>query len=311
MDVLSNGVGAWLGALLHTRVSRRLASGTSLVGRFFLDLPLVGLLYLLVPLLWLNALAVGPDPARLLLTLLLGGFGGSVLAGLQRFRLGPDARGSARKIALVGALGYLIGMVPLLPLRPALVMLLAGVVTVRIWLAADRRDRRDAKERRFELRVLRSAAPAFALYLLGLALAPLAAGGGTWSATAGFPPASGVRTYLLARLLESVAAFTVLGYLVAETGGRRERRYPDDLRRVLAFTALAAVLVEAGKGWAVGDAASGAQLLVLLGAGAYGGWLYHLQREQIVRLVGGGVTRHFSPPSPAAAPPSGAPAWPP
>lgn len=288
VDVLSNGTGAWLGALLHRGIARRLGSGEALVGRFFFNLPLVGLLYLLVPILWLNELGIGPDPPRLLLTLLLASFGASVLAGLHRFRLAPAGRGSPARIALVAAAGCLLGVVPLLPRWPLVAGVLCGVVAgwVRVRAGRDRGER--TGDRRFELRVLRASAPLFGLYLLGFALAPLSGGVGDWSATLWFPPAAVVSTHLLARLLEGIAAFTVLGYLLAEASGRRELDYSADLPRVLAFTAFAGVLVEVASGWAPRDAASGAQLLLLLTAGAYGGWLYHLQREQIRRLVAGG-----------------------
>ena len=53
-DVLANGAGAYFGAVLQRRVSRRIAMDARTVGRLSLELPVMGLVYLLIPLLWLD-----------------------------------------------------------------------------------------------------------------------------------------------------------------------------------------------------------------------------------------------------------------
>src|SRR5262245_26521020 len=56
-DVVANGLGAYVGAELQRRLSRRIAMDARTVGRLSLELPLMGLVYLLIPLLWLDGLA--------------------------------------------------------------------------------------------------------------------------------------------------------------------------------------------------------------------------------------------------------------
>src|SRR5204862_4625526 len=83
-DVLANGAGGYLGAIAQRRLRRRIAMAARTVGRLSLERPLLGLVYLLVPLLWLDGLA-GVDSAMPLWPLLgLGLFGASVLAAAQR-----------------------------------------------------------------------------------------------------------------------------------------------------------------------------------------------------------------------------------
>ena len=55
MDVVTNGFGAWLGALLFKLLEKI----------FALELPLMNLVYLLIPLLWLNGLSLGGEIRRM------------------------------------------------------------------------------------------------------------------------------------------------------------------------------------------------------------------------------------------------------
>src|SRR5215208_2686180 len=58
MDILANAIGAGLGAVLHDLVSTRLVITPNLMGRLRLETPLMGLIYLLIPLLWIDGLAL-------------------------------------------------------------------------------------------------------------------------------------------------------------------------------------------------------------------------------------------------------------
>ncbi|HEX6050246.1 MAG TPA: VanZ family protein, partial [Gemmatimonadaceae bacterium] len=50
-DVLANGTGAYLGAVVQRRLARRISMDARTVGKLSLELPVMGLVYLLVPLL--------------------------------------------------------------------------------------------------------------------------------------------------------------------------------------------------------------------------------------------------------------------
>ena len=56
-DILANGAGAYLGAIGQVRLSRRIAMDARTVGRLSLELPVMGLVYLLIPLLWVDGIA--------------------------------------------------------------------------------------------------------------------------------------------------------------------------------------------------------------------------------------------------------------
>jgi hypothetical protein len=82
-----------------------------------------------------------------------------------------------------------------------------------------------------------------------------------------------------------VAAFTLLGYSVAELGGRVLAAYVDALPRLLAWSIALAVALEAVRGFHAGHGASLLRAAVLVAAALYGGWLYYLQRAHVVRLL--------------------------
>jgi hypothetical protein len=85
LDVAANGFGAWLGAaaaaVQHPRVRPEQVSVL-----FALEMPLMNVVYLLIPLLWLGGVSMGCEIHRLGPMLVLGVFGGamSVYAGRRR-----------------------------------------------------------------------------------------------------------------------------------------------------------------------------------------------------------------------------------
>ena len=273
-DVIANALGASLGAALTLRLRRRL-DPAALVGRLALQLPLVGLVYLLVPLGWLRALTAGAAPARAWALLMLGLFGASVLGAVQRRYLGPGGVASPRGMALVAGTWFFVLAGPALGVAPALVAGGTLFVAAFAWQRAAASPHATDGERRFEAATLRRAAPFLAAYLALLPLTAVDAAG----------PAG--HAYILG-LVESVAAFTVLGYAVAESFGRRELS-PVRGGALVAAAALAVVVGQAllhGAGaLAVGDAAVAAIVGTL--AALYGAWLYGLQRAQVRALVEG------------------------
>lgn len=287
VDLGTNAAGALAGALLQWAVARRIRLNARVVGRLALELPLMGLVYLLVPLLWLGSLAAREQALRLAPLLLLGLFGARVLAALQRNRFGPAGVLGVRGVAVAAGGWMALGVFPALAFHPAAAALLVATVAA-VAAHEARRPGEEAADRRFEARTLRRAAPAFAAYLLAMVLAPLAAGASGWTGWLGFAGrAASLSTSEQLHLLESVAALTVLGYLLAEARSRRELPYRALAPRLAAECGLAAAAIEGVRGFQPAWGASLAQLLLLVGAGLLGGWIFHLQREHVRAVVAG------------------------
>lgn len=277
-DVLANATGAWLGAWLHARSARHLGADTPLVGRLALELPVVGLVYVTLPLLTLAGLTASATAPRSLGVAALGGFGGVLLGSVQRRQFGPQGLVRPDVTAAAAGFWFAAGALPAVVTAPRAYVLGVAAATLGAWLVGRPGvPGVRAIERRFEGEALSRAAPWLAAYLL---LMPL---GDTASAE--------LTCVGILRDLEGVAAFTVLGYVLAEAWGRREWRYRSSLWHVgLAAGAVAAMLAVVrvamgGSAAAVWTTAAGVAVHAV--SAGYGGWIYHLQRAHVRALVAG------------------------
>ena len=268
-DVLANVAGATLGALAFDWCRRRL-DPSRVVGQLGLELPLMGLVYLLVPLGWLDALLLAAHPERWPLTLCLGLFGGSVLGAVQRRHFGPSGVLSAPGMGALAAGGWVLCSLPALSTRPVIVATTALGVGALTWYRAAEPapEPGPAVERRFELMTLLRAAPYFAAYLLLLGLVEPAAG-------------AALRRPVIVQLVETMGAFTLLGYMAAEAFSRFELPYHRAVPRVLAVAIPIALALGVARDAGPLTPAAWLGVAVTLVAATYGGWLFHLQRGRV------------------------------
>lgn len=295
LDVLTNTAGAAIGSLLFTRLAHRLRPGASAVRSLALELPLMGLVYLLLPLMWLVGLAGGgaggdSGSERAWLLLPLAAFGGAIIGAIHGAYLQPAERVSAFGLVAASGSWFLIAAIPGGRLEPR--VLLAGTIVAMgtAWLrsraAARARTRHGSGPHRFELPTLRLVLPLFAAYLALTALWPLTGATGTWQAGVELFPA--FRTELSQRMvfqaLEYTAAFTVAGYIIAEFHGRATANYRAVQFTVLRWGGALAVMLELARGWHAAFGASVLAATLAVAASVFGGWLYHLQREHVRAL---------------------------
>jgi hypothetical protein len=297
LDILANASGAGLGGLLCVLASRRVQAST-LVGRLSLELPLMGLVYLLVPLLWVGSLSIGDNTLRLGMLALPVVFGATLLGFMQRHHFGPAGAVSGSAMALVAAGGVLLGAFPALLRAPAAVLALSALAAAVVLRHATRPPGTD---RRFETPALRTALPFLALYLAAGAFAPLTEAGSVLGFSLPGDDNGAIRTVEILRLLHASAAFTLLGYTIAELRGRLELPFTATVRRVLLYSVPAAlgtrvigdfVLGPHDGAWAPGFRTL--WVFLSLGGALFGAWLYHLQRNH-VRSILAARAEHDSP----------------
>lgn len=286
IDVGTNALGAWLGALGSDRIARSARIDGRVIGWLALELPLMCLVYLLVPLLWVNSVAAGGETLRLAMTVLTGVFGAHLLGGIQRHYFGPANVSRAQQTAVFAGLWFIAGAFPLIASRPAVLLSAAGALAAYTCWQGGRAVNVTQANRRFEIVLLKSAAPIYAVYLVLLMIAPLYDRLGAWHIGVGFTDAASMQIEIL-RLLELVAAFTLVGYMAAEFRGRVESEYREAVARLIRWGVCLALAGELLRGFDADHGASVVRGAMLVAATLYGGWLYHLQREHVVRLLAG------------------------
>ena len=284
LDIGANAIGAWLGALAFQRTASSARARGRIIGWLALELPLMGAVYLLVPLLWINSLASQGEFARGVMTLLIGVFGAILLGGLQRHYFAPARMAEPRQTAAFAALWFVAGAFPALAWRPFSVISAAVAIAAVCWWHGRERVLPRAPNRRFEVPLLKTAAPVYAGYLALTLLGPVAAGVHAWRFAVGFSDSASDQLEIL-RLLELVAAFTLVGYLVAEFHGRTFIRFREAFSRVAVWGISLAILGELLRGYDHEHGASLARGAILAAAAVYGGGLYYLQRAHIVRVL--------------------------
>ena len=284
VDIMANALGAGIGAVAYDLISNRITVSQGMLNRLRLETPLMGAAYLLVPLLWINTLALNEAPYHWILTGLIG-LCGAILFGelFRHWRAGTDFKTYLFATLASGA-WFLVGAGTTL-LRSAFiaaiwieVMVLTGILAALPL---------SFKDRRFERNTLKYLIPVFVVYLGLLALWFPFELFGDWHFIFGFTErAEDTSLQFLYPRVEFMAAFTVLGYLTAEWRGRLELTLVQDLPRLFVIAATAALLLEFFSGFQAARGASLVRWVLAVTSALFGGSIYYRFRAHIRFLLG-------------------------
>lgn len=265
LDVVANGTGALVGAVASSALRRLVGDSARLVGRLFLDLPLVGFLWLMVPMIWSAALAGAPAP-----WLLCSGTAAGAVALAAAGRSTVDrGREFGLRLAPLGAGWLLIALLPLAMVSRQWAVLAAGVHLLTLPLADLLFRVLQRQERRVEAR---------AVWITGLVLLPLLLGAAMLGGIPGLADGQSDARRALLGWLAGVTGSTIIGYLLAEARGRSPLGWP----RTAVLPAIVAGLIMVLADPTLPGRRS--RLIVAVLAAAFGALLFELQRAHVTAL---------------------------
>ena len=239
---------------------------------FSLELPLMNLVYLLIPLMWLNGLATGEKAARLWLLLLLGLFGTGVFCSISIYRFRNTGAFSFAKLSFFVMSWFLTATLPVLlkfPMQIAIFTISVGIIAPII-ARIPKGDKAD--ERRFELPTLKRILPLFGLYLLLLAIWPTTLPVGDWQLNIHFQELTfHDRIAFTFRFIEFVAAFTLLGYMMAAMRGRSSESAGRTLAWIFLAALISSIIIEIIRGYPPLLRSNILEIVFITAAALYGG----------------------------------------
>ncbi|XCN74670.1 MAG: VanZ family protein [Candidatus Electrothrix aestuarii] len=282
VDVLTNGFGAWLGAMTFNILSNKIQEKEN-SKIFDLELPLLGQVYLLIPLLWLNGLAQGDDPARLLLPFILGLSGVFILVMVWKNRWMRDQTFSPKKISLITVCWFMIGVTPSFFRYPIQVMGQVVLIGAFALFLPHILKKITIKERRIEQLTLKIVLPLYSFYLALVTY--------WWN-----PPelenihkvflgvAFNKRIEVIFLVVELIASYTLMGYMIAGLRGRKEDSQGCTFT-LICFIALTISLITDFMTASLSiENINISRIIVVTAMSFYGAMIYSLQLKTIQRL---------------------------
>lgn len=281
--LVSAVAGAAGGAVACERLHHNVRTTAHAAQAMLLQLPLMGLVYLLLPVLWASAAAAQGDRLRLVLTLAVGLAGASILGSIARATRAFTPNRRWWVVPSVAAVWASLGLLPtvLVDWRLTICGLLA-IVAFTSW-----RGRWSAPmfvERRYEARALLAASPFMAVYFILAGVWPGQSFRSNPLVHLGMPTTEQGLAMALP-LLEMGIAATVLGYMISEFRGRSESSFRQSGLGVVSWAGVLVLVTEAARSFFGYEGASLLRAALCVFAATYGAGLYHVQRDHVKVLA--------------------------
>jgi glycopeptide antibiotics resistance protein len=284
IDVVTNGLGAWLGGMIFVFLGSQLKGGHA--GRLFaMELPLMRLIYLLIPLMWLNGLATGEEEARLWLLLLLGLIGAGVMCSVYINRFKHAGTIGYTKLSVFTFCWFVLSSLPVLINFPLTIVFFGIAILLVVQIFARLVNAGNTRENRFEIPTIKKLLPIYTIYLLLLAVWPTTITAGEWRHNIIFQElVFEERIVFTFRFVELIAAFTLLGYMIAEMRGRKNEAVEKTLGWTFFIAAGSAIFIEIIKTYPALNNLNVLSIIIIVSASIYGAVIFRLQLSAIERL---------------------------
>lgn len=180
---------------------------------------------------------------------------------------------------------FFVAALPALAHFPAQCILCGIGVGIIVRLLTAFQTKTIQAERRFELPTLRRLLPLYIFYLLLLAMWPTTVAFGEWQETVHLQELMfNERVVFIFRFVEYIAAFTLLGYIVAEMRGRKQESVTKILLWIVVLSLSCVIGIVFIKGHTLLSVVTCIEVALITGASLYGGIIYRLQLVAIQRI---------------------------
>ena len=275
-DIVTNGAGALIGVMGHHYVKEYVRERSEKL--WHLGIPLMDIIFLMIPLLWLSSFAAGHDINRLWLLLLLGIIGAVLVSEIYINRI-PD-KSFVYLILFIFLLStwYSISIFPALYKYPKRTIFFIMLINIFAFIRF-KYGYKPINDKRFELRTLNKIIPLFVIYVLLLNQWPLSIPRSSfqfsWLTDYKLQQIYFISIY---RYVEYFAAFAMIGYLLSEYINRSNNKI-NKSRRVISWLLITAIILEIPRGFHPGYFATIENIIVSFAWSIFGAGIYVMQLE--------------------------------
>ena len=244
-----------------------------------LEIPLITIVYLLLPLLWINSLTIWRFSNSRWLSLLLGIILVIIFSAVYSYRFRHAVRTKSLTISALSGMVFSIASYHEFTTSPLHTSIVAVSLSIFFLLLLYYWKTVDKNNRRFEIPVLKMILPAYLFYMLLQTVLPFNSFAVKWDFSIGFNTNS---TTLILQRAKHIGAFTILGYILAEVQGRRIK--PSLSRSILRLSSICLVFAvgfEIILSFHPNYAGSIIQIVLCAGGFIYGIIIYRLQLAYI------------------------------
>jgi glycopeptide antibiotics resistance protein len=273
IDVAANATGAFLGALFYLGLKKRLSK---ISGKIILEIPLMNLLFLLIPLLWLSGLAIGKEMQRIVLFLPLGLMGTLLISDVFHNRAQNQNMRNKALFVLMFLGWFITGALPALLEFPKIILLFSAVLgaTILLFIFIPKKKRR--ADTRFELRSLKKIVPVYFIYLILLNRWPIKSFSFNYD-FAFVPPdlfSNSDLDYII-RTIQLFSSFTIVGYILYQY---LNRAHPTQtVTKLIVSLLVIALVIELPRGFHPSQQAAFINVFFNFFWGLFGALIYILQ----------------------------------
>lgn len=275
-DIVTNSLGALIGSLGHQYIKKYVWAKSEKL--LHLGIPVMSIIFLMIPLLWLSSFASEYEVNRLWLLFLLGIIGAILVSEIYINRIPHKGFIYLILFSFLLSSWYLICVFPLLLKYPKRILFFLLLINIFAFLRM-KFGYKVNNDKRFELKTLNKIIPLFILYLLLLSQWPLSIPEPSFQFS-WLTDYKLKQYYILSvyQYVEYFTAFALVGYLLSQYINRSKNQLHKS-RRVLKWLFILTLLLEIPRGFHPGYYATMENIIVSFAWGIFGAGIYLMQLE--------------------------------